>query len=383
MATAPHPHDARFDLFVVAGLASTGAGLIHAGTVGVHLEHVQLARLFVVLASLQVACGVWVVLRRSRWGAVVTVLVNAAAVGGWQTTRVVGITWVDGLGDAESPQFADTVCAVLGAIAIGAVLVARLRTSRQLHAPWGALSALVVAALVVSAMWTGSAHLHDADEHSHEGTVTLVGGGPSAAAVGRPYDPTQPIDLSGFEGVTPEQQAAAENLVAITVVRLPQWADAAVAEAAGFRSIGDAITGHEHFVNWAWIDDDTWLDPDHPESLVYEPQPDGSRRLVSAMYMLPPSMSLEQVPDIGGELMQWHVHDNLCFTANSEAPRVARVTSSGGPCPDGTEQFPRSPMIHVWIIPQECGPFAALEGIGAGQIAAGEERLCDHLHGSG
>jgi hypothetical protein len=39
-------------------------------------------------------------------------------------------------------------------------------------------------------------------------------------------------------------------------------------------------------------------------------------------------------------------------------------------------------MIHVWIVPHECGPFASLEGIAAGQVAAGEEHLCDHAHGS-
>jgi hypothetical protein len=39
-------------------------------------------------------------------------------------------------------------------------------------------------------------------------------------------------------------------------------------------------------------------------------------------------------------------------------------------------------MIHVWIVPHECGPFAALEGVGAGQIKPGEERLCDHAHGA-
>jgi hypothetical protein len=41
------------------------------------------------------------------------------------------------------------------------------------------------------------------------------------------------------------------------------------------------------------------------------------------------------------------------------------------------------PMIHVWIVPNPCGPFAALEGIGGGQIKAGQTRLCDHVHGSG
>jgi hypothetical protein len=39
-------------------------------------------------------------------------------------------------------------------------------------------------------------------------------------------------------------------------------------------------------------------------------------------------------------------------------------------------------MIHVWIKEHPCGPFAALEGIAGGTIAAGETRLCDHAHGA-
>jgi hypothetical protein len=39
-------------------------------------------------------------------------------------------------------------------------------------------------------------------------------------------------------------------------------------------------------------------------------------------------------------------------------------------------------MVHVWLEPQECGPFSALEGIGGGQIEEGQEVLCDHQHGS-
>lgn len=209
------------------------------------------------------------------------------------------------------------------------------------------------------------------------------GGGHSAAVAPVPYDPTKPIDLGGVEGVSPEQQARAENLVAVTVVRLPQWSDPAVAEAAGFRSIGDGFTGHEHYIQWDWINDDVWLDPDAPESLVYEPQPDGSKKLVSAMFMLPRDVPLDEVPDIGGPLTQWHIHDDLCFTAGTDAPRVAGLTDSNGNCPPGLQKFDPAPMIHVWIAPHPCGPFAALEGVAAGQIAPGEERLCDHAHGSG
>lgn len=211
-------------------------------------------------------------------------------------------------------------------------------------------------------------------DHSHGGTT---------AAQPVPYDPTQPIDLSGTPGVTPEQQAAAENLIAITLWKLPQWADYHDAEAAGFHSIGDGVTGYEHFIHWDWINDDVTLDPDFPESLVYQPQPDGSKKLVSAMFMLPDTVALEDVPDVGGPLMQWHIHDNLCFTADPTAPTVAGVTSSGGECPAPLQKFRPAPMIHVWIVPHPCGPFAALEGVGAGQIAEGEERLCDHVHGAG
>ncbi len=39
-------------------------------------------------------------------------------------------------------------------------------------------------------------------------------------------------------------------------------------------------------------------------------------------------------------------------------------------------------MIHVWIRKNPCGPFAALEGVGAGEVAPGETKLCDTAHGS-
>ena len=39
-------------------------------------------------------------------------------------------------------------------------------------------------------------------------------------------------------------------------------------------------------------------------------------------------------------------------------------------------------MIHVWITPTPCGPFAALDGIAGGQVPEGEAVLCDHAHGS-
>jgi hypothetical protein len=214
----------------------------------------------------------------------------------------------------------------------------------------------------------------DQCNHEHAGHDTTV--------ATKPYDPALPIDLGGVEGVTPQQQAFAENLVAATVRDLPKWADLDVVAAAGFHSIGDGATGHEHYIQWDWIDDDVWLDPDSPESLVFEPQPDGSKRLVSAMFMLPGGTGLEDVPDWGGALMQWHVHGDLCFTDDPVAPQVAGVKPIGVPCSPPLVDLIQAPMIHVWITPHPCGPFAALEGVGGGQVPDGETVLCDHAHGA-
>jgi hypothetical protein len=610
----------------LAGLTSIGAGAIHAAAIGIHAEHTTLSRLFVAVAAAQLAAGVVMLVRGGRATAGAIVLVNIGAVVAWALTRTTGISWIEGLEEAEKPQFADTACAALGVVAAVAALVAlRSGRPRAVGARLGG-PAFAVGALTVVAMMYGGTHVHShgqdhdasaagvehvqgdeagSGEHSHDDVTAtdghphsqdqteesavwprpwdpaepidfsgvpgvsvrqqrraerlvtrtlyvlpakfadvatlpalgyhsigdaetgyehylnigyigddhfldpnfpeslvyrvdgnrrtlvsamyiaketpiddpkLVGyGGPlmqwhvhlnlcwaindqgvptvvavtddhggtcpdgtfnaggdnpmvhvwvvphecgpfaaleghgagqadaapgertdqcaaghshgdaahaNGASVPHPYDPTKPIDLGGVEGVTPKQQAFAENLVATNVVRLPQWSDPAVAEAAGFRSIGDGGTGHEHYIQWDWINDDVWLDPDAPESLVYEPQPDGSKKLVSAMYMLPDDMTLDEVPNWGGTLMQWHIHNDLCFTNDPEAPQVAGLRAANGKCPAPLVELAQSPMIHVWITPHPCGPFAALEGVGAGAIKPGEDRWCDHVHGS-
>jgi hypothetical protein len=384
------------------GLASLGAGAIHAAAAGVHAEHATLSRLFVAVAAAQIIVGLVTLLRGGRAVAIAAALVNGGAVVAWIVTRVSDTSWIEGLEQSEAPQFADTVCAALGALAVGAAVMTlrggtgwtRLATPARLGLP-----AIGLGAFTVAAMMSGATHAHSSDaghDHSHadatddQGPTTTahshddapgttiadthdVAGQHEPATLA--YDPTQPIDLSGVDGVTPEQQAFAENLVALNVVRLPQWEDPAVAEAAGFHSIGDGDSdeGVEH---------DVWLDPDAPESLVYEAQPDGSKKLVSAMYMLPQDIALEDVPDYGGALMQWHIHDDLCFTADPVAPQLAGETSPDGTCRPPLVKVGDWAMIHVWIVPHECGPFASLEGVGAGTILEGEERWCDHVHGS-
>jgi hypothetical protein len=425
--------DVADNRLVIASVASVAAGVLHAAAAGIHADHPDLSRIFVVLAVVQIGAAVVGFVRPGRFAAAALAAVNAIAFAGWMATRLTGISGIDGLETAERPQPADTIAAVLAAVSVVMAILALARRLPSISSRAVTAVAVATGVLLIPGLVNATNHDHDAHEHSasdagpHDhGTPAAGLTGVEAAAIGvadapatavhahehtasestapsaatpsattdtmpdmahtalppQPYDPTLPIDLGGVPGVTPQEQAFAENLVGATVRDLPQWSDLAVVEAAGFRSIGDAITGHEHYIQWGWIDDDVWLDPDHPESLVFEPQADGSKKLVSAMFMLPSGYPLEDVPNWGGALMQWHVHGDLCFTDDPVAPQVAGLKPIDGTCQPPLVDFLLSPMIHVWITPTPCGPFAALEGIGGGQVPAGEDVLCDHVHGS-
>ena len=193
------------------------------------------------------------------------------------------------------------------------------------------------------------------------------------------------ISLGGFPGVTADQQARAEDLLYRTREILPKFALTKTALENGFTSIQDAGTGVEHYINWSYIKDEYELNPNYPESLVYQVGAGGKRTLVSAMYMVGDEYELATVPDVGGALTQWHIHNNLCFDQDpfvTGSTRVVGVTSENGPSSFGVKLNPNQ-MLHVWLVPQKCGPFAALEGVGAGQVIAGESRLCDEAHGHG
>ncbi len=103
---------------------------------------------------------------------------------------------------------------------------------------------------------TPRARPRDTDGHDH--------GTPSALAWPRPWDPTEPIDVSGVEGVSVEQELRAVTLIEDTLRELPKFADPSAAIAAGYASIGDAGTGTEHYIKSDLIDDDVLLDPTAP-----------------------------------------------------------------------------------------------------------------------
>ena len=423
----------RSGMSVIAfgGLASVGAGAVHASAAGVHAEHRQLAQIFVVAAVLQIGVGLWALLRPTQTAAWSVVAVNAVAVGGWLATRMFGISWIDGLEVREAAQFADTACAMLGLVAIVAANAGALHPAGTQRKVGFVAPAVLMGALTVWTMMMASTHVHSHDEAAH-GAATEVGGhshddevaagaagvadasgaideslphahddapdattpetatdghdhsataAPAALAWPRPWDPTQPIDVSGVEGVSPEQEQRAVALIEDTLRELPKYADTADAVAAGYASIGDAGTGTEHYMRSDLINDDVLLDPTAPESLVYAVDGD-KRTLAGAMYIASPRPADDAtLTEFAGPLMTWHKHDNLCWGSGPDGTaRVVGVIDANGNCANGVRAGGESPMVHVWIEPHPCGVFAALEGIGAGTAAVSEDNRVDTCH---
>jgi hypothetical protein len=380
------PAASRPGVLTVAAVASMAAGAIHATAAGAHSEPRAAMVAFVVTAIAQIGWGAWALSRATVAVSLTGAGLNAAAIGGWLLAKTSGIQFVEGLDTKESAQFADTLAASLAAVAVlgalAALMTGRSSVTRPHPALVGLVSVVVVALAVPGMVATGGhshvdGHAETAGGHDHDEAATFT--------PPRPYDATSPVDLGGVPGVSAEQQADAEALVEESLEKLPRFADVEYIESLGYRSIGDGLTGNEHFMRWDLIDDGRVLDADYPESLVFDVDREtGERTLAAAMNMANPDDTLATVPEVGGDLIQWHIHDNLCYRGEPGEWRVGAVADPPQECPEGTFRLSDNPvpMVHIWIRPHECGPFAALEGVGGGQIAAGEERLCDHAHGA-
>jgi hypothetical protein len=174
--------------------------------------------------------------------------------------------------------------------------------------------------------------------------------------------PTGPIVSLDDPRLTAAQRNAGSQLLVRTLEGMTPFTSVAAVEAAGYRSIGDAATGFEHFVNWTYFSDGIELDPGRIESIVIRIGPNGEKTVASGMYILNLGKSLADVPEIAGELTTWHDHKNLCWVPNGEGGmRLSGVTDGNGNCARG-QNIVTPPMLHVWLTPQPCGPFSGIEG---------------------
>jgi hypothetical protein len=345
----------------LAGIFSIASGLVHGVAAGLHADHAAAARSFAVLAIVQVVAGLAGLFSGDQRVRILVAGANVVSIGGWIAAKTVGIGFINGLETVEGVQATDLLCAILAAIAVSFAVAPQLAVNLNLER----LSATGLAViLTVPAMVTAAGHDH----------------GSSASDWPRPYFPGIGIDIEGVDGVTGEQEARARQLVLDTQRDLMRWSDYKVAVDEGWISIGDERTGYEHFVKPTTLIDGKFLDTTAPESIVYKVYGD-TRILVSAMYMANLGTTLDdrQLTDYAGPLMQWHIHDNLCWKLGDDMrPSITGITDEGGNCPAGSRRANvEIPMVHVWVVPHPCGPFAAVEGLAEGQAAVPTKERVD------
>ncbi len=163
-------------------------------------------------------------------------------------------------------------------------------------------------------------------------------------------------------GVTPEQQATADRLVAETRAGIAPYQDARVALAAGYRPTTPDADGAVHYVSWRASAGP--LDPGHPAALVYASTRHGPV-LLGAMYQMP--RQGEAGPDVGGALTPWHYHTNVCLSLPGLF--VAGLSTPFGQCPPGSVRVTSADQLHVWTAANPNGPFGDLDGAWVRRLA--------------
>ena len=149
---------------------------------------------------------------------------------------------------------------------------------------------------------------------------------------------------------TADQVAAADRLWQATQLATIRYRSLETARADGYIAFNPIGTPLVHYVNPAYMHDGLTLDPQHIESLVYEDAV-GGPVLVAAMYSLEDPNAAP--PNIAGELTPWHRHDDLCFTPGGD------VVGAAPDCPPGSATYFTPWMLHVWLVPNRFGRFAA------------------------
>jgi hypothetical protein len=361
-----------------AAAASVAAALVHAAAAGTHGGASELVTLFAVTAAVQAVVAGAVAFSPTRASLLAVAAVNTAAVAAWGFSRTTGLPWPELLNEAEDVSAQDLAAASLGAVAalLAGIALAAPRWAAARNAPTALAGAACTALLAIAVPGMAAQHAHGegSHDHAHEGEEVAAGGVLNAQALDDHADDghahgdeatitaeaaTGPIISLDDPRVTDEQRAAAQELIDETTAGMAQFTDEAAVQAAGYISIGDGATGYEHYIHVGYIADGIDLDPNKIESIVFTVAPDGTKTVASAMYILGFGATMDDVPDIAGELTTWHDHQNLCW----EGARVVGTTDATGSCQRGVFRA-TPPMLHVWMPGQEpaCGPFAGIEG---------------------
>ena len=161
-------------------------------------------------------------------------------------------------------------------------------------------------------------------EHQHVATAAPLA---ATAAHVHPVEHSESIHATGGCTPTPEQQAAADNLVVqVRDVLHRRFELPEKAMLAGYFRGPNESDRNAHYMNPDEQRSPVALDPNHPEGVIYD-----GRKVIGAVFMMP--MAGDRGPRPGGCLTEWHTHPD----------------PKGNPSPEA---------LHVWIVDRPGGPFS-------------------------
>lgn len=106
---------------------------------------------------------------------------------------------------------------------------------------------------------------------------------------------------------------------------IAKYADVKAAEADGFRPFAPNVKQQKvlHYTRYAWAARAGFeFDPARPTSLLYRREPDGTLRLIGAMYTAPERASLDELDRrVPLSIARWHLHTNVCIPRLGERRR--------------------------------------------------------------
>ena len=246
--------------------------------------------------------------------------------------------------------------------------LAGIRWAVRQNSEWGgllgALMSLLLVATVAIGGWAGMRGTETnaaSGGHRHPATGPVAGTGTSGTAETHVHAPSGgAVAGEGSEGessfgehahgkpgpVTAAQRVVLNRQLADAKAATAEYRDIAAARADGYFQVTQFIPGLGlHMVNLQVAN--TAFDPAHPQILLYEPETDGSLRLVGVAYQFKHTDDTPPAGFTGGSDV-WHYHTNLCFQKGGSVT----IASDAAACRAvGGLYFQKQTawLLHAWV----------------------------------
>ena len=181
------------------------------------------------------------------------------------------------------------------------------------------ISFLLLCATIATPLEAQHAHSRAADSSHMIGAADAAMSGPMSAAA------MKHLELSPPRAATHADTVRAWEVVRQLRTVLTKYADTAAATADGYKMFAPQLKGQHvyHFTNYknAFLEVFRY-DPEKPTSILYVRGPDGSLKLIGAMYTAPKRMRAGRLDGrVPLSIAGWHKHVKWCLPPRSEKDR--------------------------------------------------------------